>query len=436
VLTTFSDVVIGSETVCFLKPGSLSKCTECAVRLASPIIRRGSMSENAGPASRWCIPPVMLHGPGETLEGVGLLSEFQDDCALGLLLWRTVRDVALWADASPPTRQRIFADKSVSVRVAALAATNVPAAVAPALDTITSMLAVPDRADAGLLTVCCLEVAAWARHAGMPHTAISFAQAGALASPEFAEAALQTGIAAAAIGQGARAETWLRRAVGLARREQDHTAYTSAFTELGRLYEERGDIRRAVPLYRLAYLAGRRFAVRTARLHAAHRLFRIASAQDCECAGQFALAVQQASRPDIPGALGLLLDVARFWTDRGEKDRARVVLRRLFTRRSAFPRSARLTLCALTARGFAAVAPRPAAEALTEAQRLMQDTEIPQGVQFAAAVDLAHAAHTSGNAAEFTRAKHDMLRLAPADTFPHLSAQIAELWPERGEGSA
>jgi hypothetical protein len=123
------------------------------------------------------------------------------------------------------------------------------------VDTLRGMLSIPSRADAEVVALCCLEVAAWARGAGLPHTAVAFAQAGAVAAPKFGEAALHVGLHARGAGQDARAETWLRRAVDVCRRDGDRVAYSSALGELGTLYESRDNALAADRFYRLAYRA-------------------------------------------------------------------------------------------------------------------------------------------------------------------------------------
>lgn len=265
----------------------------------------------------------------------------------------------------------------------------------------------------------------------MLHTALAFAQAGALASPDFAEAALHTGIAASAAGQDARAGTWLRRAVSLARREKDWTAYAAGSAELGTIYERRGDTKRAEKFYRVAYRVGGRFKAPTERMRAAHGLFRLARPGDAGSAAQFALAAQRAYRPHSAGGAELLLDLGRFWTGTGELGRARVVLRRLSTAaRSRLTRADQLSSWALTARVFAGSAPTHSAAAASEAWRLMPEGGMPETVRFAAALDLAHAARTAGDLMAFTRAKRETLRLAPPGAFPQVSREVAEMWPD------
>jgi hypothetical protein len=380
---------------------------------------------------RWCIPPAVLRGPHETLEGADLLSEFADNEALGVLLWRTMRDVTLWAGASPEARDRLFSDTGADRQRTRLVETEIPAAISAAMDTINGMMTIPDRADPSVITICCLEVSAWARHQQLLHTAITFAQAAALASPDFAEAALHTGIATSAAGQKPRAETWLRRSISLARREPNHPAYATALTELARLYEQRGDNARAAHLYRWAYLAGRRFKVRSARMQAAHGLFRLTRTQDLARAAQFALAAQRAYRPGVPGGPQLLLAVARFWVDTNESDLARLALRRLAVVRFHLPRPDQLLSWALTARAFAGTDTRFSALAATEAWRLLEAAEAASTEErLAVVIDLAHAARLSGDVTAFMRAQREALRIAPKEVFQEVSEQLSALRPE------
>ncbi|HEX2076340.1 MAG TPA: tetratricopeptide repeat protein [Longimicrobium sp.] len=378
---------------------------------------------------RWCIPPAMLRGPGETIEGGDLLEEVQDE--LGVLLWRTVRDVALWGETPPEDRGRLFVKGGDALRLAAPGDPALPRPIVQPLETIHAVLADSGRADAAELSACCLQVAAWARDEGLVHTAIAFAQAGALASPQLAEAALQTGTAAAAAGQDVRAESWLRRAVGLARREKDRPSYATALVELGQLYERRGNFARAENLYQHGHRAARRGRVRTARMRAAHGLLRLArQLGDATRAVQFALAAQQVCRTNMDGGPALLLELARFWTDAGEADQARVALKRLAPARSRLAKADQLTSAALTARAFAGSGEPIARAAADHARRLVADESIPDAVRFAAALDLAHAARASGDLVAFTRAKGAVLRLAPAESFAAVAGEVAQLWPD------
>lgn len=378
--------------------------------------------------------PQSCGTPAIWLEGERVLSETPGD--FGLLLWRTVRDVTLWADTPQNQRGSLFVEGSVDRRIALLAAADIPPEVSAVVDTLNGMLTLSGRADASIITLCCLEIAAWARRAGLPHTAIAFAQAAALASPDVAEAALLTGAYARLAGQVSRAGTWLRRSLTLARRERDGAAYSAALVELGALYEERGQLERASSYYRSAFRAGRRMSARGARMRAAHGLLRLALRQgDPATAAQFALAAQSAYEADAQGGPDLLLDLARFWISLGERSRARAALGRLWPTLSKLPRSSRLIALALTARVRAEPGHlRKGASAARAAWALIADADIAEPIRWSAALDLAHAARTAGDLVAFTQAKRAILLLTPQAEFPAVATELEQMWPNMDAG--
>ncbi len=132
-------------------------------------------------ARRWCVPPAMERNPGERLDGERILEESPGD--IGLLLWRTVRDVGLWAMTPEEARAALFAEGMAGARVRLVTAVELPGKLAAPVDTLQGQLGEPERADPDIVMLCCGEVAAWARGAGLPQTAVAFAQAGAAAAP-------------------------------------------------------------------------------------------------------------------------------------------------------------------------------------------------------------------------------------------------------------
>lgn len=378
-----------------------------------------------------CLPAVILREPDETLEGQHALAESPDD--LGLLLWRTARDVTLWAGTSSDARATLFSDRAANARLALLAAAESPEKIAGSLDTLHCMLAAPGRADAEVIAICCLEIAAWARGAGLPRTAILIAQAGALAAPEFGEAALHVALCAREAGQAARAETWLRRAMAVSRREGDRTAYAGALCELGVLHHETGRLAAAKRLYRRAFRAGRRYRARAVRMRAAHGLFRLAHERgDQAGARRAALAAQRAFEADRAGASGILLDVARFWTDSGEPEQARSALRMLSPMLGTLPRSGQLAALALIARTeFEAGRTEQGAAAAAGAWSLLADDAVSDPVRCTAAFDLAYAAGLRGDASAFRAAERCALRFASASEFAGTVARLAAIRPRQ-----
>jgi hypothetical protein len=269
-------------------------------------------------------------------------------------------------------------------------------------------------------------------------TAIDFAQAAALTAPERAEAALHAGIFAAAAGQGARAGTWLHRAVGLARRDEDRATYAAALVELGTVYERHGATDRAVHFFQLAFRAGRRHSELAARMRAAHGLLRIARVRgDDEAARRCASQAQAAYCPDAEGAPALLLDLARLWTDAGELGKARGALHRLSPWGASLSPADRLVATALIARVFARLRVRPrvgesalpidTAAAAQDAWSLLRDEEIPLQMRYSAALDLAHAARLRRDREGVARAIAVLTALVPETQYRALRLEIARL---------
>jgi hypothetical protein len=383
-----------------------------------------------GIARRWCLPPAMARDFGERLDGGRILEESPGD--FGLLLWRTARDVALWAMTPKGAQANLCAPGTAAARLALVTAADLPDKLAAAVDTLHGLLGEPDRADAEIVMLCCLEVAAWARGSGLPHAAVAFAQAGAAAAPKSGNAALFVGICAREAGQPVRADTWLRRAVAVARRERNWSAYSSALVELGADRESRGKLLRAERFYRLAMRAGRRHGERGARMQAAHALLRMAHQKgDNASAAQFALSAQSAFEPDAAGGADLLLYLGRFWTDVGETGRARAALRRLVPALLTMEPAGQLAALALTARARAEPGHAQAgAVAWRAAWVLLRDKALPDAVRYAAAVDLAHAARQGGDLRAFRAARGAVLVLAPQAEYPGAVERMAKLWPE------
>jgi len=363
------------------------------------------------------------------LEGDGILTESPGD--LGLLLWHTSRDVTLFGQTPRSARGNLFAEGSADLRAARLAAAPVPREIEAAINTIHGMLALGGRADAGDLSISCLEIAAWARGAGLPRTAVALAQAAAVIEPTFGGAALQTGICAVAAGQHMRGETWLRRAVGLSRRERDRASLGAAAVELAGLAEAQGRSARAELWYIRAFRAARRFGLPEVRIRAVYGLFRLACARNhTEVAIGYARAAQALQMGGATVDVGMLLDLAMFWRLVGDSRRELTAVRRLHALWAHLPAAHQLRAAAMVARARAdAQNAKRGAKAARLAWELMQAEEIPDEVRVLAAMDLAYAAARMGKLPAFTQAKRIVLRLASAGDFLWMVSELDALWP-------
>ncbi|HEU0053745.1 MAG TPA: hypothetical protein VFQ39_11225, partial [Longimicrobium sp.] len=102
------------------------------------------------------LPPI-TRGP-EALDGSLLLEEVPGD--LGLLLWQSLRNVRLWAEAEPESRPRLFSAAAAARRREMLRAVAVEEALGPPLEVIHALLADPGAAEGTRLSYACARVTA------------------------------------------------------------------------------------------------------------------------------------------------------------------------------------------------------------------------------------------------------------------------------------
>jgi tetratricopeptide (TPR) repeat protein len=291
--------------------------------------RKGRRPRSSARRARrlWCLTPVVTREPGETLEGMHVLSEFPVETAHAL--WTALRDVTLWAATPDERRPALFSPAAEARRRPGPDGTPLDPALEAQLATLATVVSHAAQASAPVVTLACLEVSRWARAQGGMGTAVSFAQAAALASPDAAGPALAVGRLALEWGRPARAETWLRRAVGLARRARDWESYGGACVSLGEIHLASERLEGAGKYYWLAARVARRQQLRYVRAEAMHGLMRVSmAAGDLEAAEPYARAAQRAYGRAHPRVPDLLHDVTQLMVRRGEFERVMPLLRR------------------------------------------------------------------------------------------------------------
>lgn len=304
---------------------------------------------------RWCIPPAILREPGETLEASHILDEFPGD--LGLLLWNSLRDVTLWASIDPERREGLFTTEAAQKRMALLKTTPVEQDLSVWLTTLLAVVDSPGGTSGEIVSIVCLELSRWAEERGAFGTSLAYAQAAALATPEQAGPAQKVGALALRWGQGPRAETWLRRCIGLARRGRDWPTYAQAYVDLGNVYALRGVPARARRHFTRAMRASRRHGLLGIRGAALHGLFLLAmEAGDLEDAERYAKMSMRAYGRGHAHLPGLMHDFAYLWVLRENYLRALPMLEKLLVQRTA-PAERAVTL-AIQARAAAGTGER------------------------------------------------------------------------------
>jgi tetratricopeptide (TPR) repeat protein len=279
-----------------------------------------------GVRRRWRVPPAILHGQDEPLESAGILDEVPGPS--GLVLWQSLRDVTLWASTPPFDRDGLFSESAERRRLAAILSAGFDPQLEQPLGMITAMVGRPGRVSAERLALACRRVAQWAEAGGSLATALAFAQAAALACPGDASAAFKVGQIARRRAEHARAETWFRRAIALARQEGDWASYSLGFAGLGTLYMQRGNFPKARSFHSRRLRAARRHGLRDLAGGAYHDLCTIAfESGNFDEAQLLARQAFDTYGPRSPSVPRLAHDVAYLWTLQGYFGRAVPVLK-------------------------------------------------------------------------------------------------------------
>jgi tetratricopeptide (TPR) repeat protein len=258
------------------------------------------------------------------VDGISILDEVSGD--LGLLLWRSARNVTLWAETPAEERATLFPGDAARSRAADLGLADVPQELHGPLSVLTALLARPGDVDLLRLVNACRRIAVWAEQRGELATALEFSQAAALAAPESASLAYAVGRLARRRAEYDRAESWYTRAVVQGRQSSDWRSYALAFSGMGNLHMQRGNY----PAARRSHLRCLKVAERQGLLElvgsAYHDLFGTAVETGAgSAADDLAVLAFHAYGPRDPRIPRLAYDVAYHWALQGYFARALAV---------------------------------------------------------------------------------------------------------------
>jgi tetratricopeptide (TPR) repeat protein len=274
---------------------------------------------------RWRVPPALKRGD-EIFEGLGVLDELSGE--RGLVLWQSLRDALLWADAQDGERAALFSSDAERTRMAMIMAVQPAAEVEEPMTVLARMLGEPTRISEEMVALACRRISQWSDDEGLLATALAFAQAAATVTPGDAGAAFAVGKLARRRAEYARAETWFRRTIALARQIGDWATYAQAFIGLGSLYLQRGSFPGARRFLIRAVRAAQRNSLHAIEGAAYHDLFVVAMYADRpEEAQQYARAAFDAYGEHHGALPALAQDVAYWWVTQGYYARALPVLR-------------------------------------------------------------------------------------------------------------
>jgi tetratricopeptide (TPR) repeat protein len=367
-------------------------------------------------------PPLLSES--EPFEGAALLREHPG--ALGAVLWKSLRDVSAWTAATVQERPALFPATAADIRAAEVAGAGAEPELWGPLLVVERLLAQATDVDHRRLVHACRAIARWGERRGFSAVQLAFTQAAARLAPEHAQLAYAVGRLARDRGEYARAESWLRSAIRLARGSDWHT-YALAYLSLGTLYQQLGNLPAARTLNLRGYRTSVRRRVRVLQGPALHNLFMIASEMlDFGRAQQYALAAFRRYGGEHPRMPMLVHDVGCVWMHQGRFAQARDVFQLVLPRFSE-PADRLLPLGTLARAAAASDCHAEYESSYDEAVRLLrQDVATPER---AAQVwlNLARAAATAGEYERAEPAARQALELATALRLGQIRMEVEAL---------
>ena len=296
----------------------------------------------------WLAAPPLLRGEAH-VEAIEVLLELPD--AVGLRLWQHIRFVTQWI-LHPELRAGMKRDQETDLTREGVP--GLPAVLSGAFAILDALRTAPDAGSEEEVARACQMIATWAKGESWQATSLAFRQAAALLSSTDPRLACEVGREARDCGDTARAESWFRKAIRLAR-GKDWETYTLAYLVLAGLYMRTGNYPAAKALAMRGLKTSLRRRVKSYTGFAYHDLFVIAAetGRVKEANELAALAFETYGRTHgrIPA---LAHDVACFWLNQGQFARALTVFSALS---SSFVEPAdRALIAANTARAAAGLA--------------------------------------------------------------------------------
>lgn len=329
------------------------------------------------------------------MAAISILDEIPGD--LGLVLWRSARNVLLWAETPASSRAELFTGEAGHGRVGLLAQLSTEPELRAPLLVVADLLARPGAASLLRVVNACRRIVLWAEQRGALCTALEFTQAAALASPDSASLAFGVGRLARRLADYDRAESWYTRAVVQGRANQDWRSYASALAGIGNLHRQRGNF----PAARRAQLrclhAATRHNVKELVAAANHNLFGIELDTGAGLEADVLAARALAAYGPCPDLYRLGYDVALHWTLQGYYQGALKIARAMehVAAEVAFPPM----LQALIARAAGGLGDRGAYDAaVAQVDELLSDPAVPEEITARTLLGVAHGALHIGDA--------------------------------------
>jgi hypothetical protein len=268
-------------------------------------------------------PPPVLHELGtRSFSGVGILEEYRGDIAF--VLWVSFRDVELWAKARPSTDTLLNSvDRTARVRLietstATIEFQDLKQPLLRVAEVLEPVMHEPRSIASG-----CATIAGFSELRSCLRTAVEYAQVASLTVPTEAQFAVHAARLLRMRAEYERASVWFDYSVYLARITENWDAYARAYSGLGCLHMQRGNIPMARRVLRRSLRAARRHDLAERKASAYHNLFAVeAISENWELAERYAERALLLYPPGSRGRVRLARDLAFRWIERGVFDTA------------------------------------------------------------------------------------------------------------------
>lgn len=288
-----------------------------------------SSSSNGGSRPSFLAAPPLTESDGA--EGGAILFEFTT--SVGVLLWEAYRDAMAWIRTPGERRPGLFAEGTWQRRRIEIVREVGPERVREALLSLAAVMEAEREGDPEEVLHACRTLAAWADGCGNPATRFAFTQVAALAGPTDARLALEAGKQARDLAEYASAETWLRKAVRVARGTKDWDTYLWSYAALAILYARLGNYPASRTVAERVLKTARHYRVRGMQGWAFHHFFILAADADpSREVYEHARAALQAYGASHPRLTALAHDVARYWVEHRQFARALAVFEAALSR--------------------------------------------------------------------------------------------------------
>ncbi len=260
---------------------------------------------------RWSIAPAPAASSAH-FEGYELFTELPNE--IGLVLFRWIRDVILWATSERGVNLELFRETGVPDRLPEWACEKVAERFRAQANVFANLVVAPTSTNPEDVVRACIEISDWADEESCTTIAAAFMEAAARVQPMDPELAYRAGLLNRRNAAYGRSTLWYQRGIGTARRTANWPSYVDNYLGWGNLEIIRGRNDPARNLLIKGYNAAKKYNLRDLSAHAQHDLFMLAVQQDdYVSAYDHAMLALQVYPRDNPAFPYFVHDLAQTW---------------------------------------------------------------------------------------------------------------------------